>query len=296
MKKIKIGMIALLMVFGLTVQQAAATQTNIEFNTHSVDGTLAVQTFDWNASGSGAVYTAPGVQYVPGSPLAVGQVITFLYQANLSAFDAPGGAPIGGLTGLNSAYELTIVATLVERVSTFVSVPGVTTATFQSIGGTGAIYYGPVNSNVGAGTGFADGTLIAQGTIVPGTNSAFTLFSTGTPPGTGATNINAILDPLFLNTSFFLTPGGLPFTNLHDIDFTGQLNFPPENSATVCFFCGSANPNFTATSATAANDLKVDGSNTFTVPEPSSMLLLGSSLIGLAAFLRRKSTKANREL
>jgi len=294
MKKILTCLALVLILAGVSVRQVSATETNIAFNTFSADGILdPVNQFDWNA-GSGGVYLSDGSQYVPGSTLTPGQQITFLYQSTLSAFNSSPGTGIN-TTGLNGAYQITIVASLTETVQTFLTDGAtVANATFTTTGGTAKIYYDTaINANVTAGTGFEDGTKILEGSIQNGTNSSFTFFFNNST-GLGATDITAIINPTFLDTTFFLTSGTqLPFTDLHDIDFTGQLRFPNNGTGTDCFFCGGDNP-FPDTASTAANDLLVDGTNQFTVPEPSSMLLFGSGLVGLSGLLRRKSKKAKK--
>lgn len=299
MKQLKRLLIAVGILLGLGSSSAMATLTNIGFNTQSGDGILnPVSQFDWNSNGSGGVYLSNGTQYVPGNTLTPGQQITFVYQSDLSAFNDASNNPIGGLTNLNctacaTGYELTIVTTLSEQVNTFTpDGSGGATATFKTLSGTAKIYIGTPDSNVATGTGFDNGKLILVGSIVSGTNSSFTFFSSPAGQGLGATNISAIINPTFLDTTYFLTTAGLPFFNLHDVDFTAQLAIPPGTAGTSCFFCGGDNP-FADLASNSADTFRVDGSNAFTVPEPSSLLLLGSGLLGLAGILRKKTKKAS---
>jgi len=292
MKRMATLIAVVVMLLGLLSSSARAAFTDIAFNTQTNGILDPVRSFDWANTGSGAVYKSDGTQYTPGTPLAIGDTLTFTYQATLSAFINPGGTAIAG-TGLNAGYEITIVASLTETVTSFLTDGSIATAAFATTGGTAKIYYDTtIDANVAAGTGFEDGLKILQGTIQPGTNSTFTfIFATGV--GLGATDIEAIINPTFLDTTFFLTPGShLPFSALHDIDFTGELRFPPTDAGTLCFFCGGDNP-FADVASDPAKDFLVDGGNRFTVPEPGSLILLGSGLLGLAGFLKRKSRRVD---
>jgi len=250
-------------------------------------------TLDWNASGSGV---AKGVGPF-GTPLTVGQSFQFLYQSNLASIDGNPTALFNGLdstangtkdTAAGKNYEFTIVAMLNETVTSTTA----NHATFGLAPGDNkvAIYYDTAaNASTAGGTGFDDGTLIALLTIIPdNTQSTFTI--TGANNGQGSTKMSArIVDAGdFINPNFIQVEAGQNF----GIDFESNLNFPAGNSSTNKFQVGGSGlfPDYTVQN----NDIvfKVDGSNTFSVPEPGTMMLLGMGMLGLVGAQRRRARKA----
>lgn len=245
-----------------------------------------IQTLDWSSSGSG---NASGIGPF-GTPLTVGQTFDFRYQSFLAGVTSPTGQPVT-FPGLATNFEYTVVAKFPEIVTNFVPLGGpASIASFSTLaGGSFAIYYDSVpNANVANGTGFDNGILVASGSILPGQLTTFTasVTTTGALQGIGSTILEGLVnyvDPLYID----------PSTNfIFDFRFEGTLNYPPLDSTTAGFFIGG-NAAW-ADYPVAANDVpfKVDGSSKFSVvPEPSTMLLLGVGLLGIAGYTRKRIQK-----
>lgn len=233
---------------------------------------------DWSSSGSGLIQGLAS-----GSAPQVGQNVDFLYQASLVGVTGPLGNPVA-FPGLNTSFEYTVVAKLPE---TIISVTEPTPGVFSTViktnpGGEFAIYNQmPNDSNVPTGTGFNNGTRVVMGTINPGQITTFTSTSFSPLTGIGSTILEGLvtsIDPLFFN----------PAITIFDFRFEGTVNAPPLDSTTASFFDG--NDGFAVTPVTADGTLvKTDGSSKFSVvPEPSTFLLLGIGLLGVAGYTRKK--------
>ena len=218
----------------------------------------------------------------------------FRYQANLVGVTDNNGNAISNFgNGLNSNFEYTLVATFPERVVSLTDLGGGAFNALFDVAGPGAwyMYYdspgsGGNQSNVLPGTGFEDGILAASGTFNY-SGLELSSFTFAGSQGIGSFILEGLVDyanPLYLD----------PALTILDIRAEGTLNQPPLDSTTTGFFdvLGGPLSRYTVNSGQIPDQqFKVDASSKFSVPEPSTMLLLGSGLLGLGAYSRRRIKK-----
>ena len=244
-----------------------------------------VQTFDWSSSGSGvAVGLGPFGTIVP-----AGTPFDFKYQAFLVGVTDSGGNPIA-LPGLNVNHEYTVAANLNDMVIAMIPLGPLVQGLFQTVGGTFDIYYdapgGGTQATVATGRGFDDGILVASGFIPFDPVGNFATFTANLANGTG------IGSTLIEGLITYANPAYLDLASIiFDFRYEGTLNYPPLDSTTTHFFSNlpGGDINYPIYAVTG-NDLllKVDGSSKFSVPEPATLILLGSGLLGLGGLARKR--------
>jgi hypothetical protein len=259
-----------------------------------------VTSLDWNSTGSGvAKNVASGVA------LTEGKQFDFLYQANLSSVN---GKTTGNFRGnLDStadgapnddgAFEFTIVAKLSEyvRTSSVDAKNGTVSATFGLNNVVGAnkvaIYYDTkANAFTSAGTGFDDGVMVALLTVDPTyTLSTFTT-TIATGNGLGSTKMKATV----LEKGDFIDQNYLAGLTQVVFNYDSNLNLPAGDSLANAFHAGPGDTSLFPTYTVKPGDLvfKVDGATAVSVPEPTSIMLLGMGMLGLVGAKRRKAPKA----
>ena len=284
---------------------------------------LTASAVSFDTDGGGPLTSQPmtGFTYSAGNalldnflPVTVGSTVQYLYQARVSSVLDGAGNPFTP-TGLNSAFELTTVASTTMLVTNLVVASGVSTASVvvapvQSPNSFIEFWFDTTpDANSLLGTGFNDGTRILAG-IATAPLSGLSSFSTTAAPitnfdqfgvndypgilslpvtGTTATGFSIVLsDPSFfsaLPSGFTLaTVDGAPFTATDPSHFFTAF---PGGVAPTLF------PNIGTVNGVSGPDLQLQstGSSTFAaptaVPEPTAAVLLCLG-IGFAVAARRR--------
>lgn len=227
--------------------------------------------FDW-ASGAAA--------WTTGYTGALNSTFTLHYAAWAVSVNDTGSGTLftpfldtnaNGLNIAPGAYEYTIYATLNEKITADFT----TSQEFQVQSGAFEIWFGPAgqaNANQLTGTGFRNGVKIIEGTVNASTDTFDNLTGgqanlTGTVTATNLLYVNPALVGTKLTSTLQLAASATNFTTPTGFDYDN---------------------NGTSDALGAEIIFQADSNQSFSVPEPGALLLVGGALAMLGATTRRK--------
>jgi hypothetical protein len=274
---------------------ASGFPTNVQFN---VDGSagydiLNVKSVDWDPSGSTAientlVSSSNGVTTLSAffAAPAIGDTLTMKFHSNdnLQAFVQSNGTNVYP----TSSYEVTSTYDGIETAEvTGFDTNGNPTINFTSISGTFNFYLDDgsgVAHNALTGAGYNDGSNFLSGTIDSISSGSF---FTGGTVGYGSNKF--ISSVTSYNSSIIQTDPAVSGVSIAGLSFESTLSYTGSHVATT----GIGDPFGTDPYKLQDGDLvlSTDGNTTSfsAVPEPTTMLLFGMGLFGLAGFKRKRS-------
>jgi hypothetical protein len=223
--------------------------------------------FDWDSNGSALIR---GFQPVVGTAFTL-EVWSWAAHLKDGAVNLPTprlDINPDGIPAYVGGYEYTLYASLQETVASC----SANTCSFNVSGGTWEIWYHTAqNAQRTVTTGFRDGTLILQGSFGPQPTGSFTNFV-----GVGGYGISAVTGQVGLTDATFIVPD-LAITIASSTLQDGQYT---TNGWTAPLSFDGYVPQ--------TGDLvyQADANQSFEVPAPPVLALLGGSLFGLA--LRRR--------
>lgn len=290
--------------------QAQAADTLVQFSTDGTgdgvtDGAaggydvVGINEFDWQSSGdlvildnlTGTGSTANGAltdSFATWAATAVvGDTVTFDLQGQARLNDmtdngggsvAPGTLDTDGSATGDTGFEITVAFEATETATLIAA--GI--LQFNTINGTYSYFYDDTpDSDVDSGTGFTDGTAFLSGDIV----AVSGLFTVGAGGNNLLTNTVTSYDSSYIQTD--------PTTNQPLVDTTFDTLVTLRSTGEAAAHDAGDTIGFPQYTVVAADiGFKADANSEFSVPEPGTLMLLGSSLLGLAG-LRRRSNKAD---